>query len=507
MKPYTGIAAHALPDPKSPDFTARLRDMLTTIDVWARDATFGFGRLEQGQKPSGSGEVIVTGGVTDHGALTGLGDDDHSQYLLLAGRSGGMTLGVVDNNAVLTTSIGGSVTTPHILDCLATSSFGSNYVIRIRQSSTNKLLMDWTGRVAIGGNGQAGFGTTGAVLTIGALSSASTHIDMWADAAQGVDIVKSRDSSLNVLAGLTKDHYWYARRFLLSGSTSGQITLSAGATPTAHTLTLPSANASGVLKNDGAGALSWSTDLVLNTLSVGSGGFVLDSTGQLVDVLSFLSSGGGYGNIDFSGVTSAGIALTCPNASGEILIANSTVTIQNKTLQTNCKIRCSASGVMFQDSSSTTKQMRLDLSGITAGQTRALACLDVGGTVPLVGNDPPAVASGALGKVDLTAQTANIATTNLSSTPPAGLYLVEVYLACTTADVTAGTLAVTIGWTDVVGATSSTPITGFALTATGRTSGRQIVQLSSGDITYAVAVTGAYGTSQYAVYVRVIALG
>lgn len=31
-------------------------------------------------------------GVTDHGALTGLGDDDHSIYGLLAGRSGGQTL-------------------------------------------------------------------------------------------------------------------------------------------------------------------------------------------------------------------------------------------------------------------------------------------------------------------------------------------------------------------------------------------------------------------------------
>lgn len=31
-------------------------------------------------------------GVTDHGALTGLSDDDHSQYALLAGRSGGQTL-------------------------------------------------------------------------------------------------------------------------------------------------------------------------------------------------------------------------------------------------------------------------------------------------------------------------------------------------------------------------------------------------------------------------------
>lgn len=32
------------------------------------------------------------GGVTDHGALTGLGDDDHTQYPLLLGRSGGQTL-------------------------------------------------------------------------------------------------------------------------------------------------------------------------------------------------------------------------------------------------------------------------------------------------------------------------------------------------------------------------------------------------------------------------------
>lgn len=32
------------------------------------------------------------GGVTDHGDLTGLGDDDHTQYAMLAGRAGGQTL-------------------------------------------------------------------------------------------------------------------------------------------------------------------------------------------------------------------------------------------------------------------------------------------------------------------------------------------------------------------------------------------------------------------------------
>jgi hypothetical protein len=32
------------------------------------------------------------GGETDHGLGTGLGDDDHAQYALLAGRAGGQTL-------------------------------------------------------------------------------------------------------------------------------------------------------------------------------------------------------------------------------------------------------------------------------------------------------------------------------------------------------------------------------------------------------------------------------
>lgn len=36
--------------------------------------------------------AVAGGGVTDHGALTGLADDDHAGYALLAGRAGGTTL-------------------------------------------------------------------------------------------------------------------------------------------------------------------------------------------------------------------------------------------------------------------------------------------------------------------------------------------------------------------------------------------------------------------------------
>ena len=145
-------------------------------------------------------------------------------------------------------------------------------------------------------------------------------------------------------------------------------------------------------------------------------------------------------------------------------------------------------------------------AGFTGDATHRLA-KDIGGRLVVVGNDAPAVAAGSLGKVDLTAQVANIAATALSNTPPAGMYEVEVYILTTTADVTAGTLAVAIGYTDNVGATSQTAIAAHALTATGRSTGRAIVRVASGDVTYSVTVTGIYGTSAFAVYARVVSLG
>jgi len=49
-------------------------------------------------------EIATTAaGVTDHGALTGLADDDHTQYALLLGRSGGQTIigGTASSNNLL----------------------------------------------------------------------------------------------------------------------------------------------------------------------------------------------------------------------------------------------------------------------------------------------------------------------------------------------------------------------------------------------------------------------
>ena len=145
-----------------------------------------------------------------------------------------------------------------------------------------------------------------------------------------------------------------------------------------------------------------------------------------------------------------------------------------------------------------------------ASSATALGRLAIGATnavLTVVGGVPAWVAGGIV--LNNTGKTADITTTNLTSSPTAGVYEVKVYLMCTTNDVTAGALTVTIGWTDSVGATTSTPITAFSLAATGRTTGRQIVQVASGNITYAVAVAGGigYGTSVYAIHVRVVPHG
>jgi hypothetical protein len=80
--------------------------MLATLDVWARDASFGLARVEQGQVPSGSGTTIA--GVSSHHLLTDLtAFDDHSQYLLLAGRVGGQTITPHDRNTIPVTIQGG----------------------------------------------------------------------------------------------------------------------------------------------------------------------------------------------------------------------------------------------------------------------------------------------------------------------------------------------------------------------------------------------------------------
>jgi len=70
------------------NMTTAQRDALTALagmTIWNTTT----GQLE---RHDGTSWGTFAGGVTDHGALTGLGDDDHTIYALLAGRAGGQTL-------------------------------------------------------------------------------------------------------------------------------------------------------------------------------------------------------------------------------------------------------------------------------------------------------------------------------------------------------------------------------------------------------------------------------
>ena len=115
-------------------------------------------------------EVIGGGGVTDHGALTGLSDDDHTQYVLrsilttngdLFTRAAGAVsrLGIGSTGDVLTVSggaptwaapAGGGTSGPTILNT------GSQY-----SGSTTSLVVTMSGAAASGNFLYAGIGSTG----------------------------------------------------------------------------------------------------------------------------------------------------------------------------------------------------------------------------------------------------------------------------------------------------------------------------------------------------------
>jgi hypothetical protein len=106
-----------------------------------------------------------------------------------------------------------------------------------------------------------------------------------------------------------------------------------------------------------------------------------------------------------------------------------------------------------------------------------------------------------LGSVALTSQTASLGSANLVPTAAAGMYWV-VTIAQTTTAATAGsgcTLAVTIGYTDSAGATTSNSVNGLSLAALGRSQSGLPLMVASGSITYSTTRTaGTCSGDQYA---------
>lgn len=104
----------------------------------------------------------------------------------------------------------------------------------------------------------------------------------------------------------------------------------------------------------------------------------------------------------------------------------------------------------------------------------------------------------------LVGQNASLGVTTLLSAPPPDLYFVDIYLECTTAG-SAGTVLVTVNYTDSVGAASQLT-TALVLTtsapAVAHLAARVTLWLASGDITFTTTVAGVVGAPVYNVTVR-----
>lgn len=207
-----------------------------------------------------------------------------------------------------------------------------------------------------------------------------------------------------------------------------------------------------------------------------------------------------------------------PDGAGELVLAAAVQFISNKTFTTSSNTLRSlntSTGVAFEDNTTQTKKLRFVLSGAFAGNNaivissataaKTWTTLNMTGSLPVVGDDPPAVAAGALGKVDSAGLAAAVGATNLTNGALTGAYLITYYLTVTTANVTDVSVQFQVNYTDVNGAQAPVGAV-LTLAAVGFDSGSFVVQRNANEISYQTNVV-TQTTSRYSLNVRVLYLG
>lgn len=291
------------------------------------------------------------------------------------------------------------------------------------------------------------------------------------------------------------------------------------------------------LVNAATGGADASVLLKLQTTRAGQSGDFLECIDSSSTTLASISATGivttpGLVVSDsspFLGTITTGVGLTAsrnytlPDGGGTLVVAGNKVTLVGSTAST-FDVTNSGTGTSFQDTGNNARKLRFVLSGASANNhsitltnsgARNYGLGNLGGNVAIVGDQAPAVSAGRLGRVELAGQTANIASTNLSNTPGAGVYLVHVVAQCTTASGSgAPTLDFNLAWTDTLGATNRNATanpgeTAFPLplSTTGRTAATFVIEVASGNIAYSTTINAGSGTPQYAIHIRVESLG
>jgi len=192
---------------------------------------------------SGAGTVTIaaTGGSSDHGALTGLADDDHTQYALLAGRSGGqiITGGTASGDDITLRSTtnatkgdifladqGGNVTvgggaTASEVHLLEPSGSGTNYTALKAQAQSANVTYTLPA-AAPTSDGQVLSGTTAGVLSWATASggSGATYVIKTADEVVNNSTTLQNDDHLTFTCPANKKCILEAQIFITNGNTA-----------------------------------------------------------------------------------------------------------------------------------------------------------------------------------------------------------------------------------------------------------------------------------------------
>lgn len=141
---------------------------------------------------------------------------------------------------------------------------------------------------------------------------------------------------------------------------------------------------------------------------------------------------------------------------------------------------------------------------------RSIVLPDIGGGILMVGTSAVTTsggspASGTVGKVDIAARTTAIASTGITNSTPAGMYMVSAQIACTVAG--AGTISLTMtAATD--GGTRNIVVVTTNMAAVGLDTNTQPIYLASGNVTFTTAFsTSPVGSGTYVTRVRCSFLG
>jgi hypothetical protein len=170
--------------------------------------------------------VTASGAPADHGTLTGLADDDHAQYALLNGRSGGQTLiggTAAGNNLTLRSTSNATVGEVRI-------THGSDFVVYSDNASTKTFDID-------GATGATTITTQSTVLGLDVYAAGNTAARFRSEQAITVSLGKtSAQAATDTLLGLFDGGTTLARLYANGNALfTGQVF---GATTSAGTLDL-----------------------------------------------------------------------------------------------------------------------------------------------------------------------------------------------------------------------------------------------------------------------------